>query len=183
MKIVHVVHDFVPGVGGFQIAVFEIARRQARTHEVEVYSGYPNGRSVKKEIMDNIKVFRFPSYAPNNAYHISFPLYQALKDVEGDILHIYCFLTAIPFLAYLALRQAKNKFKKIIFTPGVQVATTPFRIFLHKLYDPVQKRLFFWADKIICWTEHEKSLIQRQFKVPPTKMHVIPLGLDETKFT
>jgi len=183
MKIIHVVHDFIPNIGGVQIAVFEIARRQARYYQVEVYAGYPKGRCIKKEVIEGIKVFRFPSYAPNNAYHLSFSLFKTLRNVKGDILHIHCFSTATSFLTYLALRGGRNGFKKIIFTPSfIEVATTPFRTFLHRIYDPVQKRLFFWSDEVICWSEYEKSLLQQKFKVPPFKMHVIPLGLNELEF-
>jgi len=183
MKIIHVVHDFIPNIGGIQIAVFEIARRQAEYHEVEVYTGHPNNQYAKKEVIENITVFRFPSYAPNNSYHISIPLYKALKNIKGDVLHIHSFSTATSFSTYLALRGGRNGFKTIVFTPSfIEVATTPFRTFLHRIYDQIQKKLFFWSDRVICLSEYEKSVLHRKFKVPLSKMHVIPVGLNDSEF-
>jgi len=179
MKIIHVVHNFFPNIGGNPIQVYETARRQAKEHDVEVYTTDPKNQFKPYEEIEGMKVFRFPSFAPNNAYYISKSLYKALKHVQGDVLHVHSFLVATSLSAELAFRRKKNGFQKIVFTPYFhEVASTPFRTFLHKIYDHVQKSLFFWADYIICLTNHETQVLHKKFNVPLEKMHVIPAGLD-----
>ena len=76
-----------------------------------------------------------------------------------------------------------KKFKKLIFTPHYHpVASTPLRNVMHKLYDPMQAKLFHKANKIICVSDHEIGLINRKFKIPKGKMVNIPNGIDVEKF-
>jgi len=178
-----IMHEFYPSVGGNQIQVYEISRRQAKHHSVIVYTTDPWHRYPRQEIIEGVHISRFDAYAPFNAYYISLPLFRAMQNVRGDVLHVHSYAVATSLLTFLALRGQKNRFRRVIFTPYFhEVASTPFRTFLHKFYDRIQKVLFFWADRVICLSEHERKLIHTKFKVPKHKLIVIPAGLNPSEF-
>lgn len=183
MKIVHVVHNFFPNIGGNPIQVYETARRQAKAYDVAVYTTDPQNQHKNHETIENIEVHRYPSYTPGNAYYLSKGLYNACKTLRGDILHVHSSAVSTSFATYLAFRGRRNGFQRIVFTPYFhEVASTPFRTFLHRIYDRIQSRLFFWADNVICLTEYEKLFLNKTFKVPLDKLEVIPAGLNYDDF-
>ncbi|MBD3155889.1 MAG: glycosyltransferase [Candidatus Aenigmarchaeota archaeon] len=177
MKIIQVSPTFHPDIGGIETHVKEISKRLAKKHEVYVYTTTKFKDYKKEGIIDEIKIRRFKSYAPSNAYFFSPGLYKALKNEECDILHLHNFHA---FPAYLAYRAFKNKkLKKLIFTPHYHhIASAKFRGFLHKFYDPIQSAIFKKADKILCATRYEIELLTEKFEIPKNKMKRIPNGID-----
>jgi glycosyltransferase involved in cell wall biosynthesis len=179
MKIIQVCPRFLPNIGGIETHVYEISKRLAKDNEVCVYTTDPTGKLPKQEIIDGIKVFRFKSFAPNEAYFFSPQLYFALRKQSCDILHAHSFHAFPAFLAYRSLR----KFKKFIFTPHYHpVASTPLRDFMHKFYDRLQVELFLKAYKIICVSNYEVDLISKRFNIPKEKLIKIPNGIDTESF-
>jgi glycosyltransferase involved in cell wall biosynthesis len=177
MKIIQVSPRFYPDIGGIETHVREISKRLAKKHDVYVYTTTTRKNFKEKEVIDGVKVRRFKTFAPNEAYFFSPGLYQGLKDEECDILHVHNFHA---FPAYLAYRAFKNKkIKRLIFTPHYHpVASTKFRGFLHKFYDPIQSVIFEKADKIISASNFEIGLLNERFDVPKSKMVRIPNGID-----
>lgn len=180
MKIIQVCHAFYPRIGGVESYVYEISKRLAKKYDVYVYTTDPTGKLPKEELIDGIKVRRFKSIAPNDAYFLSIPLYFNIKNEHCDILHANSFSAFPSFLAYLAINRRTKKF---IFTPHFHpVGSTPLRTFLHKFYDPIQKKLFDRADKVVCLTNYEKDLVHKKFNIPFEKIEVIPNGITPEEF-
>jgi len=181
MKIIQVCPRFLPCIGGVETHVYEISRRLAKNNEVFVFTTDSSGKLPKEEIIDGIKVRRFKSFAPNESYFFSFELLSALKKENCDILHSHSFHSMTSFLSYLATDKCKPK--KFIFTPHYNIgAGSKFRDFLHIFYDPIQKKLFWGANKVICVSRYEKDIIKKKFGVSEEKIVYIPNGLNLEEF-
>ena len=181
MKIIQVCPRFFPDIGGIETHVYEISKRLAKdsNNEVYVYTTDPTGKLPKKQIIDGIHVRRFKSFAPNEAYFFSLQLYFALKKQQCDVLHVHSFHAFPAFLASSAVKDAK----RVAFTAHYHPkASTIFRHLMHKMYDPIQSKIFHKADKIICVSNHEISLVKKRFKIPRKKLVNIPNGIDAERF-
>lgn len=172
---------FLPNIGGIETHVYEISKRLSRKHKVLVYTTDPTGKLPKEEVIKNIKIKRFKSYAPNQAFYFSPQLYFALKKESCDVLHVHSFQAFPAFLAYLAMD--KNRVKKLIFTPHYHPkGGTVFRSFLRKFYDGIQKQILINADKVVCVSNYERKILNKKFNIPFKKMIYIPNGIDAEKF-
>jgi glycosyltransferase involved in cell wall biosynthesis len=181
MKIIQVCPRFFPDIGGIETHVYEISKRLTKDNDVYVYTTDPTGKLPKQETIDGINVLRFRSFAPNEAYFFSPQMYFALKKQSCDILHVHSFHAFPSFLAYCAMNSSNSK--KLIFTPHYHpVASTPFRNIMHKLYDPIQAKIFHKSNKVICVSDYEIDLLTRKFNIPKEKLVNIPNGIDIKKF-
>jgi len=71
MKILFVTPRYYPHIGGVETHVQSIAERLVkRGYDVEVYATDPKGILPVIEVINGIKVRRFRSFAPNNAYYL-----------------------------------------------------------------------------------------------------------------
>jgi len=95
-----------------------------------------------------------------------------------DIVHAHSY-HAFPAL-YAAEAKGRNKF---VFTPHYHgTGHTFFRSLLHMPYKFLGKKIFEKADKIVCVSDFERSLVLRNFKVNQEKVAVIPNGLNLQEF-
>jgi len=181
LKILQVSPRFYPYIGGIETHVFEISKRLAKKHDVCVFTTDPSGRLPKEEYINGIKIKRFRSFAPNEAFFISPELYSALKKEHADILHIHSNQSLSSLSAFMGMK--KTNIKKCIFTPHYSPkGTTSLRKVLRKVYDKIQNRIFFGADRIVCVSDYEIGLITKELKIPQKKLVEIPNGIDIKKF-
>lgn len=186
MKIIQVCPRFLPDIGGIETHVYEISKRLCKGHEVKghevlVYTTDPSGRLPSEETIDGIKVRRFKSYAPSESFFFSPGLYSALKKESCDILHVHSFQAFPALFAHLAM--GRDRAKKFIFTPHFHPkGGTAFRTALRMLYDRIQKRVLFRADRVVCVSKHEKKLLNNKFNLPLRKMAHVPNGIDMKRF-
>lgn len=181
MKISHVSPRYYPDFGGVESNVKEVCERLAKKDfEVEVLTTDPTGELVKEEIVNGVSVKRFRSWAPNDAYCFSNELRRYLKKNSNnyDIVHAHSY-HAIPAL-YAAQTKNKNKF---FFNPHYHGSGhTYLRSLLHVPYKLLGKRIFQKADRIICVSHYEKSLISKDFNIREEKVAVIPNGVNSQEF-
>lgn len=161
--------------------MLELSKRLAKEHDVQVFTTDPSGKLPKEECIEGIKIKRFRSFAPNEAFFFSPGIYSALKKEHADVLHIHSNQSLSSYLAFKGMK--KKNIKKFIFTPHYcPSGVTPLRNFLRKIYDQVQKRMFFGADRIICVSDYEIELLTKKMKIPRTKMIQIPNGIKIESF-
>jgi len=174
MRIAFVAPRFYPHIGGVETHVFELARRMEE-FEVEVLATDPSGKLKKVEEIGGIRVIRFKSYAPSNAYFFSPELRSYLKRHSGD----YDLIHAHNFHAFPALYVALSKPKKFVFTPHYHGhAHSFFRNILFRPYKFYSRRIFDRADKIICDSFFERDLVLKDFGVENSKILAVPLGVN-----
>lgn len=178
MRIAQVCPRYSPYIGGIETHVREVSvRLAAKGHDVTVITTDPSGRLKKEEVIDGVRVIRFKSFAPGDAYFISPSIRSFMKKESFDAVHAH------SYHAFPALFAASSKAPRFVFTPHYHgKGHTPFRDLLHKPYKPLAKRTFKRADVVACDSEFEKSLVCRDFPEYCDKVKVVRLGVDKKEF-
>ncbi len=173
MKIAQVCHRYYPNEGGVEEHVKEISERLARKHDVEVISADMSPDKSYSEEINGVKVKRFKSIAPNDAYFFSPQILFYLRKTDFDIIHAH------NYHAFPALFASLVKGGKFVFTSHYHgTGSTAFRDFLNRLYKLLGSKIFKRADKVLCVSEYEKDLVMRDFGVDDNDIVVIPNGLN-----
>jgi glycosyltransferase involved in cell wall biosynthesis len=177
VKIAQICPRFYPDIGGVETHVYEIAKRLAKEFEVEVVTTDSSGKLSKFEEKDGIKIKRFKSLAPNDAYYFSLGLYKYLKKQNYDIIHAHNY-HAFPAL-FSALAKKDSKF---VFTPHYHGFGHSFlRNLLHRPYKLIGRKIFERSDAVICVSKYEKDLILRNFNLK-ANVYVVPNGVNLKEF-
>jgi glycosyltransferase involved in cell wall biosynthesis len=180
MKILHVCPRYWPIIGGVEEHVQNICERLALDNEVEVCTTDPSGVLPRHEVINNVKITRFPAWAPNEAYFFSRQLKNYLKVHSADfnLVHAHNY-GAFPAL-YAAQGKATNK---LFFTPHYHgTGHTFFRSLLHKPYRYWGRTIFEKADVVVCVSNYEMNLIRENFDEFSEKMVLVPNGLNLEEF-
>lgn len=178
MRIAYVSAHYAPFIGGVEKHVTEIAKRAAtRGHDVHVLTHRePRGEVLESEVLDGVRVHRFPVPVPSRNYAISPALWAHLTRSSGhyDVVHGHGY-HALP-----ALAAALAKRGPFVFTPHYHgTGHSAFRKALHPPYRALLGRqLFGRADRTISVSPPEAELILRHFPEIRAKLTVIPNGVD-----
>ena len=181
MKIAQVCPRYYPYIGGVETRVKEVSERLAKKgFDVEVLTTDPSKKLLVDVIVNGVKVKRFKSWAPNEAYYFS----RELKKYLMRNIDSYDFVHAHNYHAFPALYAAQAKRRnRLVFTPHYHGAGhTFFRSLLHIPYKFLGKNIFDKAGKIICVSNYEKGLIMDHFEVANEKILTIPNGVDLEEF-
>ncbi|MDR7666386.1 glycosyltransferase family 4 protein [Methanosarcina sp. Z-7115] len=178
MKIAQICPRYSPDIGGVETHVKEISERLVKAgHDVEVITTDPTGKLNKKDMINGVKVIRFGSFAPGNAYYFAPQIYFYLKKNNYDVIHAHSYHALPAFFASLGRYHGK-----FVFTPHYhRHGHTAFRNLLHKPYRLLGKMIFSRADSVICVSEYEKELVESDFKVA-AKTVKIPNGINLKEF-
>lgn len=176
-KIAQVCPRYHPFIGGVETHVKAISERLTEKGiEMEVLTTDPSGRLWKEEVINGVKVKRFKSWAPNEAYYFSRKLKKWLMEKSDayEIVHAHSY-HAFPAL-YAAEAKGKNK---LIFSSHYHGnGHSFFRTLLHTPYKSLGGKIFERADKVVCGSNYEKNLVTKNFKVKKEKIVVVPNGVD-----
>ncbi|WP_292391041.1 glycosyltransferase family 4 protein [Methanosarcina sp. UBA5] len=178
MKIAQICPRYSPDIGGVETHVKEISERLVKAgNNVEVITTDPTGKLGTREIINGVKVIRFRSFAPGNAYYFAPQIYTYLKKHDYDVIHAHSYHAFPAFFASLGKHSAK-----FVFTPHYhRHGHTAFRNLLHKPYRLLGKIIFSRADSVICVSEYEKKLVESDFEVA-AKTVKIPNGINLKEF-
>jgi glycosyltransferase involved in cell wall biosynthesis len=178
LKIAQICPRYSPDIGGVETHVKEISERLVKAgHDVEVITTDPTGKLEKRDTINGVKVIRFRSFAPGNAYYFAPQIYFYLKKHNFDVIHAHSY-HALPAL-FAALGKSE---RRLVFTPHYhRSGHTAFRNLLHKPYRLFGKVIFSRADSVICVSEYEKKLVEADFRVSG-KTVKIPNGISFEEF-
>lgn len=181
MKIAQICPRYHPYIGGIETHVREISERLVKKDfEVDVLTTDPLGELPKEEVINGIRIRRFKSWAPSEAYYFSRDLRMYLMEnsEEYDIVHAHSY-HALPAL-YASQAKGRNR---LIFTPHYHgKGHTLFRNILHIPYKYMAKLIFEKAEYIICVSNFEKELVMKKFRVDDRKIVVVPNGINLNEF-
>jgi len=149
--------------------------------DIDVLTTDPSGKLTKEETLNGVKVKRFDAWAPSRAYYFSRELkrYLGKESNKYDIVHAHNY-QSFPLL-YAAQTKCGNK---LIATPHYDGGGHSFfRNLLHVPYKFLAADIFRKADRIICVSEYERSLLMPRFCLSPEKIRVIPNGINLDEFS
>jgi glycosyltransferase involved in cell wall biosynthesis len=180
VKVLQVSARYYPSLGGIQEHVRKISERLTRKYDVTVATTDPSGKLARDEIVNEVKVRRFKSWAPGAAYYFSRELkrYLMQNSPKFDLVHAHGY-HAFPAL-YAAQTKVGNKF---VFTPHYHGAGhTILRDLLHKPYKLIAKKILDRADFIVCVSSHERNVVVERLNADDKKVVIIPNGIDQEEF-
>jgi glycosyltransferase involved in cell wall biosynthesis len=163
--------------GGILEYVRNISERLGKKHDVTVYATNPGRSFSRYETINGVRVERFRRFAPNRSYFFSWEMLLRLRKSEFDIVHGHCYQGFPLHFSVLAKRK-----KFVASTHFHGVGHSVFRNSLIRLLRPFGKRTLRKADRIVAVSEYEKSLLCGQFELDPSKIVVIPCGVDFSEF-
>lgn len=178
IRIAMVCHRYYPDIGGVETHVREISERLAKSgFDVEVVCTDPTWHYPKHEHHNGVKITRFKSLAPKNAFYFAPQLYSYLKNHDFDIVHAH------NYHAFPALFASAAANRRFIFTPHYHGGShSILRNLLHKPYQWIGSFIFKKAEKVVCVSKYEMKLIENDFQVPRSKLIHIPNGLNLEEF-
>lgn len=177
MNVVQVCPTYFPYVGGVETHVKNISERLAKKYDVSVFTTDPSVKLPKREEINGVRVRRFKSFAPNEAYYFSLEMLRQLRKVKSDIVHGHAYHAFPLFFSKYAQK------KRFIVTPHYHgFGHTFIRNFLFKFYKPLGKKVLQEADKVICVSSYEKGNLLNDFKIEEKKIVVIPNGINKEEF-
>ena len=181
MKIAQVCHRYYPYIGGVETRVEEISKRLVkRSFDVDVLTTDPSGKLTSERIVNGVRVKRFRCWAPNDTYYFSGRLrrYLTRHSASYDLVHAHNYPDLPAF--YAAQTKSTNR---LVFTPHYHGGgRTLFTNLLYIPYKILGGKIFKKADRIICVSNYEKTLVMENFRVEEEKISVIPNGLNIEEF-
>jgi len=177
MKIAQVCPRYYPNIGGIETHVQEISERLAKKFDVEVITADLTYGGTYEEEINQVKIRRFHSVSPGDAYFFSPQIWWYLKNKDFDIIHAH------NYHAFPALFASLTKKGTFVFSPYYHgKGSTFFRDFLNMPYKLIGSKIFKIADRIISVSEFEKELIKKNFScLDDSKIIVIPSGVNIEK--
>jgi len=147
MRVLFIAPSYYPHIGGVEYVVKSVAERLARAgYEVVVAAGEPSADKPREDIVEGVRVVRWPVWSPENAYHIPRrrrELEKLLKELarEVNVVHVH---SVHSVLSMYSLRVVKQM--------GVRVVVTPY---YHGTGHTVFRRLLW-----VFWRRYIKSLLK-----------------------
>ena len=134
MRILQIATHYYPRIGGLEYVVKAVSERLAKAgHETIVIAGEPEIDKPQEEEINNVRVIRWPTISPGDAYH--FPrrrseLEKLLKELarQVDVVHVH---SVHSVLSVYSLRVVKQMGVRVVVTPYYHgTGHTVFRRFL-----------------------------------------------------
>ncbi len=181
MKIAQVCPTYYPSLGGVESHVQAISERLVeKGFETDVLTTDSTGNLPKQETLNGVRILRFSSWAPSNAYHFSRELKTYLMESSSnyEVIHAHSY-HAMPAL-YASQSKAGNK---LVFAPHYHgTGHTLFRRLLHIPWKYYARQIFKKSDCIICVSNFERDLLIKNFGLEPRKVVFVPDGLNLQEF-
>jgi alpha-1,3-mannosyltransferase len=162
MRVVHVVRQFHPSVGGLETVVMELACAQlAHGHAVRVvtldrlFRSETGERLPSKENVSGIEVIRIPFYG-STRYPVAPSVLKSIK--SADIVHVH----AIDFFFdFLAWTKPLHRKPIIASTHGAFFHTSFASRLKHIYFNTMTRLSALWYDKIVAISFADKELFSR----------------------
>jgi glycosyltransferase involved in cell wall biosynthesis len=147
MKILQVAPGYYPRIGGLEYVVKSVSERLVKFgHEVTVLAGEPNVDKPREEEENGVRVIRWPTWSPSEAYH--FPrrrgdLEEILKELAKrvDVVHVHSVHTVFSMYSLSIVKQM-----------NVRVVVTPY---YHGTGHTALRR-FLW----VFWRRYTRSMLK-----------------------
>jgi len=180
MNLLFVAPRYYSHVGGVEYVVKSVAERLVRKgYEVAVLCGEPNIKNPKEEWINGVHVFRWPVWAPGDAYHIPrirSKLKSWLLNVikEYDVVHFHSVHSVFTVYSLEALKV--YKVRKVLTPYYHATGHTTFRRLAWRIWRSRIRKDLHFVDVIHTVSKLEAQLVKRDFKL---NVLTIENGVDE----
>ncbi len=187
MKIALLIPWFLPNRGGAEIGAWEMGRRLVkRGHEVLIITPRYRLEWPEAEEMEGLRIERYISLAPSGLRRLS-EVAHSLQAVPGvfhrlnrfqpDLVHLhYLFFTGYPGMLW----SVKNHRPTMVTLVGNDIYD-PYYIPCSFL-SPLNRWLLGHADRIVAASTFVRRVLESKYRVPASKLSVIPYGVDVHRF-
>jgi len=180
MRFLFVTPRYHPHVGGVEYVAKSVAERLVnRGHSVTVLCGESNIDGPKEEYVNGVHVFRWPTWAPRDAYHIP-KMIGKLKSWllntvrEHDVVHLH---SIHSILTVYSLDMLENCKVHKVLTPHYHgTGHKTFRRVLWQTWRRYVKRVLNYVDLVHTVSDLESKLVFKDFKVESV---IIGHGVEE----
>jgi len=177
----------VSGVGSYVLNLSKCLAKKG--HHVEVYSSnlFKEGSRdtvPKYNVIEGINVHRFKVYKIPRVYSGYLPsqaLLQSLLSTNADVIHAHSYVYFPTYVSAIAKKMMNTVFVLTTHQPPVESASRN-RLLMFLYNSSVGLFALKTADGVIAVTRSEKSFLQSHVGVSPSKIKVIPEGVDLQAF-
>ncbi len=160
MKILHIVRQFYPSVGGVQNVVLSLAKNQIKKgNRVSVLTLNIDFKDNKvlppEERCEDISIRRI-SFFGSKRYPVALSCLKYIKDI--DIVHIHC---VDFFVDYLVLTKFIHKKKIVLHTHGGFFHTRWLSIFKRAYFNTITRLILRGCDKVIAVSKQDFDLFSK----------------------
>jgi glycosyltransferase involved in cell wall biosynthesis len=145
MRVLFIAPSYYPHIGGVEYVVKSVAERLTKAgHETIVVAGEPSTDKPREDIVEGVRVVRWPIWSPGSAYHIPrrrSELEKLLKELArgADVVHVH---NVHSVLSMYSLRVVKQVGVRVVVTPYYHgTGHTVFRRFLWVFWRRIVKNL------------------------------------------
>ncbi|NON61715.1 glycosyltransferase family 4 protein [Acidianus sp. RZ1] len=171
MKIVHVVHSIYPVIGGIEKAVFEIAYRQSKKHEVTIVTSSKVDKKVPDIFTEKIKSIRILGMPD-----LTLPLGKAKAIAEADIVHYH---SQNSLFAIKLLNKNKNNIFTVMALNSLKTHPNPIIRKLSPFYSRYTLgKVLKYSKTIIAKNQGDVSELRKLGR----EAYLVPDGLEEIYF-
>ena len=185
MKIVQACPRYYPHIGGVEYVVKSVAERLAKLgHEVTLLAGEPSITKPKEESINGVRIVRWPTWSPREAYHLPrkvSELEKLLKELakNADVVHVHSIHSIFTVFSGLKIGNSLHD-AKLIITPHYHGGGhTTLRKLLWIYWRHKASALLSCADTIHAVSRREASLINVHYPQVREKIVIVPNGVEE----
>jgi glycosyltransferase involved in cell wall biosynthesis len=185
MRILQIATHYYPRIGGLEYVVKSISERLVTVgHEVTVITGEPEIGKPQEEEINNVRVIRWPTISPGDAYHIPrrrSELEKLLKELarQVDVVHVHSVHSIFTVYAGLVIASSSGS-PRIAVTPHYHGTGHTFvRRVLWTFWRWRVAELLKKASTVHAVSKREASILARHYPEARSKIVVIPNGVDE----
>ncbi len=185
--ILYVVSHYYPYIGGVEYVVKSVAERLVKNwgYNVIVLAGSPGTHYPLSESINNVKVVRWPTISPRDAYHMPRrfrEFKESLKEMLSnvDIIHVHSAHSILSVMSGLITKELYGDMKLVVSPHYHGGGHGLLRNILWKvLWKKYVDKLLSKADKVHAVSHVEAQLIAKHFRNVGEKLVVIPNGVEE----
>jgi glycosyltransferase involved in cell wall biosynthesis len=185
MRILFIAPSYYPHIGGVEYVVKSVAERLVKAgHVVTVVAGEPNTDRQNEEVVNGVRVVRWPVWSPGNAYHIPkmrSELKRLLRELANqvDVVHVHSVHSTITVYAGLVIAYSSVS-SGIVVTPHYHGTGHTFaRRVLWIFWRWRVAELLNKASAVHTVSKREASILASHYPEARCKIAVIPNGVDE----
>ena len=175
LRVLHVVHRFLPELGGTETHTAEVTRRLAAREEFDVHimTTDRSGQLPVREVQDGVTIHRHRAWPRRRDYYFSPAMYREIRTGGWDVVHFQGVHTLVPPLGMLAARRAGIPYVLTFHSGGHSSgARTALRDTQFRLLTPLLAR----ADRLIAVSRFERHRFSVATGLPVGRFSVIGNG-------